>query len=409
MNGAVLVVGRAIHPPWNEGARVIARSVAELAAERGPVRIISLTQPSFLELAREHGLPDAVHVPARAADGLVGDYRALPAVLRALRATLREQRFAVAHVIGLPLALAPVLRHAGVRVVAHATLAGHVYQGRAERARHAAARLYDPWVDGYACASVAVRESLVAAGHSARRLHVVGPPVDERIFAPVERGAARRALDLPEDAFLVAYVGTVSPLRFPADDIADALVRAGAGVAGLRLEAFAPVGTHGYNVEWARDNVGAAAERTGAPMHVRLEDLSDERKALVYSAADVVLLPFSAPVAVEPPLTLLEALACGAAVLVAPNANRSAIVEHGHTGLAYDGATQLAERLVRAAGARRGGSRCPRCGRPAAASSARSAMPRRRRPSNASGTRSARLDAGSNLTLTIGRGRPVVP
>ena len=59
-----------------------------------------------------------------------------------------------------------------------------------------------------------------------------------------------------------------------------------------------------------------------------------------------MLLPFAAPVAVEPPLTLLEALACGATVLAAPDANRSGIVEHGRTGMTYDGEEALAARLV---------------------------------------------------------------
>lgn len=340
----VLVIGRAIHPPWNEGARVIARSVAELAAELRPVRVVSLTQPAFLERAAQDGLADARHVPARAA-GVVGDYRALPAVLSAMRRELRARSYAVAHVIGLPLAVAPVLRHAGVRVIAHATLGGHVYQGRVDRIRDAAARIYDPWVDAYACASETVRRSLLEAGHDARRLHILGPPVDEQVFAPVARAEARRALELPDDAFLVAYIGTISPLRFPADEIADALVQAGQGTERLQLEAFAPVGTHGYNVAWSKDNVGKAVDRTGAPMRVRLEDLDDARKALVYSAADVVLLPFTAAVAVEPPLTLLEAMSCGAVVLVAPHANRSGIVEHGVTGMTYEGAAELAVRL----------------------------------------------------------------
>ena len=260
MSGGVLVVGRAIHPPWNEGARVIARSVAELAAERRPVRIVSLTQPSFAGVADRDGLSGATHVPARG-DGVAGDYRALPAVLSAVRAALREQPFAVAHVIGLPLAVAPVLRRAGVRVIAHATLGGHVYQGRIDRLRDRAARAFDPWVDAYACASETVRQSLVASGHAPRRLHVLGPPVDETVYAPVDRAEARRALGVPEDAFLVAYIGTVSPLRFPGALVAGALVEAGRTIEGLRLEAFAPVGTHGYNVGWARDNVGLAAER----------------------------------------------------------------------------------------------------------------------------------------------------
>ena len=40
----------------------------------------------------------------------------------------------VAHIVGLPLALAPVLRRAGMRVVSHVTLSDHVYAGRVEAA-----------------------------------------------------------------------------------------------------------------------------------------------------------------------------------------------------------------------------------------------------------------------------------
>jgi glycosyltransferase involved in cell wall biosynthesis len=326
---------------------VIARSVAELAAEVRPVRVVSLTRPEFLGDA-PGAIAGAVHVEARAA-GAAGEFRALPAILRTARRVLREQPSAVAHLIGLPYAVAPVLRRSGVRVVVHATLGGHVYQGRVDRLRDAAGRLFDPWIDAYACASETVRASLAAAGHAQRRLQLFGPPTDERVFAPRDRGEARRTLGLPPDAFLVVYIGTVSPMRFPAPAIGEALVRAAARIGEqpgtVLLEAFAPVGTHGYNVAWARDNVGAAAAATGAPLGVRLQDLDDEGKALAYSAADVVLLPFAAPVAVEPPLTLLEALSCGAAVLAAPDANRSGIVEHGRTGLTYDGPEQLAARL----------------------------------------------------------------
>jgi hypothetical protein len=59
-----------------------------------------------------------------------------------------------------------------------------------------------------------------------------------------------------------------------------------------------------------------------------------------------VLLPFSAPVAVEPPLTLLEAMACQATVAVAPAANRSQIVANRWNGIAYHAPEDLAQRLV---------------------------------------------------------------
>jgi glycosyltransferase involved in cell wall biosynthesis len=341
--GGVLVLGRAIHPPWNEGARVIARSVVELAAERRPVRVVSLTRPEYLPTGPV--ADGTLHVPTTGAENALGEYRSLPALVRATRQVLREQPIAVAHLIALPLALAPMLQRAGVRVVTHATLGGHAYQGRVEGLRERAARVFDHWVDAYACASETVRSSLAEKGHATSRLHVFGPPTDERRFVRQDRAAARRQLGLDEDGFLVVYVGTITPIRFPAAEIAPALVRAAADVPGLRLQAYAPVGTHSYNERFARESVEPAAAATGAAMAVRLEDLDEERKALVYNAADVVLLPFGAPVAVEPPLTLLEALASEATVLVAPAANRSGLVEDGRTGFTYSTVEELVDRL----------------------------------------------------------------
>jgi glycosyltransferase involved in cell wall biosynthesis len=64
-------------------------------------------------------------------------------------------------------------------------------------------------------------------------------------------------------------------------------------------------------------------------------------------AADVVLLPFALPEAVEPPLTLLEALACGAVVLATPSANRSGIVRDGYNGFVYGEPAGFAQPLGR--------------------------------------------------------------
>lgn len=105
------------------------------------------------------------------------------------------------------------------------------------------------------------------------------------------------------------------------------------------------------------ENVASAAAQTGAVMRVHLEDLEDVRKATIFSAADAVLVPFTAAVAVEPPLTLMEAMACGAPVVVSPQANRSALVRANETGLIFDGAGELAARLEELAAMGRDGRR----------------------------------------------------
>jgi glycosyltransferase involved in cell wall biosynthesis len=83
---------------------------------------------------------------------------------------------------------------------------------------------------------------------------------------------------------------------------------------------------------------------------VHLEDLTEPRKREIYSGADVALYPFTRPVAVEPPLTVLETMACATVPIVTAPANRSAIVEDGRTGLACRDREALGTALERFAG-----------------------------------------------------------
>jgi D-inositol-3-phosphate glycosyltransferase len=247
----------------------------------------------------------------------------------------------------MPLALAPWLWQRGIPVVSHVTLAQQSYRGPVERLRAALGwRCFDRWVGAYACTSEVLRAARAAQGYPAAKLRVVVPPIDVGRFHRVDRAAARRALGLPEDDFQVIYIGTVSPLRFPADDVLRALTLAAEHIPNLRLAVFAPVGTHPYNLTWAAGHVRRAIAGCALPVSVEPRDLSEEQKIALYCAADVVLLPFSAPVAVEPPLTLLEAMACQATVAVAPAANRSQIVANRWNGIAYSAPEELARRLV---------------------------------------------------------------
>jgi glycosyltransferase involved in cell wall biosynthesis len=341
----VLFLARALHAPWNEGTRVIARDLARVAGSLRPVRALSLTQEHYL------GQPGAdmlvEHVVTRLPYGARGDYAALRQITRAVDRLMAGERGGVAHLVGMPLALAPWLRRRGVAVVAHVTLARQAYRGPVERLRAAIGwRCFDRWVDAYACTSEAVRGALARQGYPAAKLKVVPPPIDVGRFHRVERSAARRMLGLPENGFLVAYIGTVSPLRFPAEQVLRALTLAAERIADLRLAIFAPVGTHPYNLAWAAGHVRRAAALSTLPESIEPRDLDEEHKIALYCAADVMLLPFSAPVAVEPPLTLLEAMACQATVAVAPAANCSQIVADRWNGMAYSSPDDLARRLA---------------------------------------------------------------
>src|SRR4051794_34214373 len=332
--GGVVVLGRALHAPWNEGTRVLGRSVAELANTMRPTRIVSLTNEEF---RGADGVAVPVeHVYTSLAYGPRAEWSSMRSVARKALRGSTSAGSEVAHIVALPLALAPVLRRAGMRVVNHITLSEHVYAGRVEALRAAAAwRVFDRWVDAYAATSRPVLDALDARGLPSRKLHVVPSPIDTDTFRRRDRAEARASLGIDQDAFAVIYVGTVSPLRFPAPDIASALVEARRDIPGLSLDVFAPVRTHDYNLTWAEENVRKAADESGAPIRVHLEDLDDARKAPVSPEADVGIAPFAPSDAVDPRLTLVEEMSFGRIGAASPQANRSALVRHGDTGMTF--------------------------------------------------------------------------
>lgn len=346
LSPAVTVVAKAVHPPWNEGTRVIARDTALVAQMAGyPTRTISLSSTAYAKQQDEYNTR-VKHIQSRLSYGMTADYLHLKQVAQAINRSNGLLTPEVVHLIGAPLALGPFISSRTRRIVAHVTLSRQAYLSTAEKLRAALGwRLFDRWVDAYACTSEQIKHDLTLRGYNPDKLHVVPPPIDVQRFQRVDRRVARGVLSLEPDAFVVAYVGTISPLRFPASDVMQALNLASETIPKLRLEIFAPVLTHGRNIVWAEENVSRAAEGMGLSMGLHLQDLTDAQKVLVYSAADVILLPFTAPVAVEPPLTLLEAMSCQAIVAVAPYANRSNIVVEGHNGIMFSGSDDLATQL----------------------------------------------------------------
>jgi len=347
-----IVVGRGLHAPWNEGTRVIARNIGAAIRDAGhESQTISLSNSATFKVTDQP--PSLVrhipsHISSRASLAAISDYRYLLRTAHAIRTTETSSESRVYHLVNLPLALALLVRKPRQRVVAHVTFSRQIYSPPIERLRAGMGwRIFGRWVDAYACTSEQIRRDLVRRGYDPRKLHVVPPPIDLQLFRDAGCSDARRQLGWDPAAFVVLYIGTVSPLRFPAPDVLEALRLAVPDVPGLALKVFAPVATHDYNIAWADDNVRRAAQGATIPVGVNLEDLSEERKVLLYSAADVVILPFMAPVAVEPPLTLLEAMACQAAVAVAPAANRSAIVDDGVNGTLYSSSPELATCLKR--------------------------------------------------------------
>ena len=189
-----------------------------------------------------------------------------------------------------------------------------------------------------ACSEVVLASCSVEAdqlvelyGADPDRIRVVPPGVDHAFFAPGHRPQARRAVGLPHDGPLLAFVGRIQPLK-------------GADIAVRVLEALAkrhenihlvivggPSGPHGdsHLAELHRQ-----VEASGLSEMVRfVAPQPHELLSTYYRAVDVCIVPSRSE---SFGLVALEAAACGTPVVAAAVGGLTTLVEDQLTGYLVD-------------------------------------------------------------------------
>ncbi len=164
---------------------------------------------------------------------------------------------------------------------------------------------------------------------------VIPPGVDLQRFGPGDTSAARARFGLPGDAFVVAFVGRIQPLKAP-----DVLLRATAELLarapGLRSRLVVPIvgGPSGSGME-RPEALHQLAAQLGVSDVVRfLPPQADEALADIYRAADLVAVPsYNESFG----LVALEAQACGTPVVAASVGGLPVAVADGVSGVLVDG------------------------------------------------------------------------
>jgi len=154
------------------------------------------------------------------------------------------------------------------------------------------------------CAWLMERVERSMLGEGVVESRVIPNGVDRSVFRPGDPGAARRALGLPAEAYVLLFVASglgENAFKDPAT-LRSALERVAAGVDGREVVCVA-VGAEG----------AAAVERVGGAT-LRVLPFERDREAIArrYRAADLYV---HAARAETFPLTILEALACGTPVV----------------------------------------------------------------------------------------------
>ena len=186
------------------------------------------------------------------------------------------------------------------------------------------------------------RELATRYGAPAQRISVVEPGVDLERFQPSAVGReaevrrrARRRIGLPEEGYLVTFVGRIQPLKAP-DVLLRALAELVARDPGLARQVTVAVvgGPSGSGLDRPASLIELAGS-LGILDHVRfLPPQPRHRLADVYRAADLVAVPsYNESFG----LVALEAQACGTPVVAAAVGGLVTAVRDGVSGVLVDG------------------------------------------------------------------------
>ncbi|MCK4347160.1 MAG: glycosyltransferase family 4 protein [Thermoplasmatales archaeon] len=159
------------------------------------------------------------------------------------------------------------------------------------------------------------------------KFQCVNPPIDTNLFNPKDKVTARKKLNLPENEFVLLYIGNLSEVRFSPDFIES--------VKFLKFRNnLLLIFANQVDTYWQNNNAFHNKN-----VILRKGILDEKQKALLYNAADAFILPFSKKMnsfkhvfIIDPPITMLEAMSCGVPVIAPDVFSIPKIIKNGYNG-----------------------------------------------------------------------------
>jgi len=156
----------------------------------------------------------------------------------------------------------------------------------------------------------------------------INPPINTDLFKPMDKQKARKLLNLPEDKFIVLYMGNLEEVRFSLSFTEE--------VKFLREQNnLLLIHANLVDTDWLKKSNILHKKN----VILKREILREEQKSYVYNAADAFILPFSKKMnaykhvfVIDPPITMLEAMSCGVPVIAPDVFSIPEIIKDGYNG-----------------------------------------------------------------------------
>ena len=165
------------------------------------------------------------------------------------------------------------------------------------------------------------------------KIRTIYPLVDTEVYRPFDKSRSKVTLGLGRSTKILLYIGNLRLSRFPQDTILALMKKLVEKDHQTKLMIFSPKNRENMN---RSVEILAKASAFNLRQNVKIEirNLSEVEKSVVYSASDIFLFPpLESEEAVEPPLTVLEAMSSGLPVVSSDVASTREVIANEVDGL----------------------------------------------------------------------------
>jgi glycosyltransferase involved in cell wall biosynthesis len=214
--------------------------------------------------------------------------------------------------------------------------------------------IYSKFIDGVIVTTELTQFWLLKANIRGKnkRIFMIPPPIDCDLFKPLRtKNDVRERFNIPQkNDYLIVYFGPINPIRFPIPNILKAIKLLKNDGLNISLLVIARGrGEWKFDRFWVkRINELALKMNLNGNIKAYIKVLKEKEKADLYNLANIIIFPHKGlRGAVDPPLALLEAMACGKIVIATKVQSIPKIIKHKVNGILLNttDSTELAQAI----------------------------------------------------------------